>query len=197
MITSRPPGCRERQDDPCACDAGPRPRSGRAHAGYPCDVSSDDPQIVGLGGIPSAEQFGTPTVRTSRPEEWLEVGLRGARERLRVALQLNSTDAVTVFPSLYEVLAWSITLADVRGITGPLRTAVEFVRDGVIHGTLDLAEPHGEPTVWHWRASHHFHPPTDKLRLKTWLRKQEAYDDQLAGKPVAEGVDSLIKELLP
>ena len=152
---------------------------------------------MSIGGIPSAEAFGTPRIRTSRPDEWLRAGLQDAFARLASALATEDADAARVWPSLYETLVWAITNAERRGIRHDLRTAVEFVRDGVVHGTVDAIEPQGRPSDWHWRLSEHFEPPTaERNRGRAWRRKRAAYDRELAGKPVVNAIKALVDELI-
>jgi hypothetical protein len=155
-------------------------------------------QLEGMQGVPSSEAFGNPTVRTARPGEWLDVGLRAAFVRLTVATEMERRDAIAVWPPLYETVTWSITIAERRGMEHEIRTAVEFVRDGVIHGTLDAVEPHGNPPVWHWRPTGFFEmPKNERHRGRSWRRKRAAYNRELAGRPVLDSLGFLVDQLLP
>jgi hypothetical protein len=160
-------------------------------------TESDQNQVVGAGGIPSAEAFGTPTIRTSRSEAWLQLGLAEAFARLRHAMSAEHRDASRVWPALFETVAWLVANAERQGIRHDQRTAVEFVRDGVVHGTFDAIEPReGEPATWYWRATELLEPPThERNRGKVWRQKRSAYDRELAGRRMIETLEPRVAEL--
>lgn len=160
-------------------------------------LEPSDQRISGAGGIPSSEAFGTLTIRTSRPEAWLQLGLKQAFDRLTDAMAGAHGDASAVWPALFETVTWAVTNAERQGTSHDLRSAVEFVRDGVVHGTFDAIEPRGhDRAAWYWRDTQLLAPPTqERNRGPAWRRKQRAYDRELSGRRVIDALAVLVGQL--
>jgi hypothetical protein len=180
--------------------------------------SSPSNQSVSVAGVPSAQAFGTPTIKRSATTAWFAEGFRRAVERLETAVALGTEDASETFIPLFEALNWAyagkLETSLKRGTpSAEVARGVRFARNRVGHQWADAIELLDTPTasgpVVKGRSG--ARPPTV---VKSWCWRsvaelpnapkghedrvgQRLYTVQLAGKPVLDALRILAVEAVP
>lgn len=168
------------------------------------------PQLITPESIPSEEAVGSPRLIQTANKTWMENGYLEAAARFLDAVDSDSTAEETFIP-LFEALNWTVSLDERLGRRAePLWRGLRFVRNRVHHQWADALEGRelpvsspltvggatvtvsGDTVDWFWKP---LAALPDAPTRHPDPSGQQAYEDQLAGKPARDAIEQL-KRLL-
>jgi hypothetical protein len=175
-------------------------------------VADEEPPthiVSGVGGAPSGEGVGTPTLVETAREEWLIEGYGRALRRFREASGARRPQ--DMFLALFEALNYATSLIEKMADSdiAPVMQGVRYVRNRVHHQWAaalvgrDVPAPRvivaggavrsrviGPPVVFDW-----FWKPAAELPLPSLRRPDRkgraAYEDLLAGRPASAALSEI------